>query len=266
MRRRPILAACVLALGAAPVSAERISNEFKRAFETTCRRGSFAVVLQKGVPTTSIYGVDGKQTDAHYSIDILDESNWKTSEGLLDFNQTAVDFLQKGEVMEVASLTYKDNRIDIRMVSLEAKKVTRGTGFGKSDKREPVATNFKFFFPGEKTRTLGAEDLPAVRRFLGAWLAFFNVEDEARSYAAQVVAGQAPGTRKSRPELSAAPPPRSEPPKPTKKEIKVGMTALEVIDVLGRPQKEISFENTTRWTYPDLTVIFENGRVKEVRF
>jgi hypothetical protein len=44
------------------------------------------------------------------------------------------------------------------------------------------------------------------------------------------------------------------------------MTALEVIDVLGRPQKEVTFQNTTRWTYPDLTVIFENGKVKEVRF
>jgi hypothetical protein len=39
-----------------------------------------------------------------------------------------------------------------------------------------------------------------------------------------------------------------------------------VLDVLGRPQKELTFQNTNRWTYPDLTVIFENGKVKEVRF
>ena len=52
----------------------------------------------------------------------------------------------------------------------------------------------------------------------------------------------------------------------TKKDIKVGMTPLEVIDALGKPQKEVNFENKSRWTYPDLTVIFENGRVKEVRF
>jgi hypothetical protein len=51
-----------------------------------------------------------------------------------------------------------------------------------------------------------------------------------------------------------------------KKEIKPGMSMLEVIDVLGKPQKEVSFENATKWTYPDLTVIFENGKVKEVRF
>jgi len=44
------------------------------------------------------------------------------------------------------------------------------------------------------------------------------------------------------------------------------MTPLEVLDVLGKPEKEVSFETRTRWTYPDLTVLFENGRVKEVKF
>jgi hypothetical protein len=52
----------------------------------------------------------------------------------------------------------------------------------------------------------------------------------------------------------------------SKKEIKTGMTPLEVLDILGKPQKEVTFENKSRWTYPDLTVVFENGRVKEVRF
>ena len=44
------------------------------------------------------------------------------------------------------------------------------------------------------------------------------------------------------------------------------MTALEVIDILGKPQSETSFQNQSKWVYPDLTVIFDNGRVKEVRF
>jgi hypothetical protein len=39
-----------------------------------------------------------------------------------------------------------------------------------------------------------------------------------------------------------------------------------VIEVLGKPQKEVAFQTQSKWTYPDLTVIFENGRVKEVRF
>lgn len=44
------------------------------------------------------------------------------------------------------------------------------------------------------------------------------------------------------------------------------MTPLEVIEILGRPQKEVTFQSQSKWTYADPTVIFEGGRVKEVRF
>jgi hypothetical protein len=56
------------------------------------------------------------------------------------------------------------------------------------------------------------------------------------------------------------------PPPTAKRDLKVGMTPLEVMDALGRPQSETTFDKITRWTYPDLTVIFENGRLKEVKF
>ena len=48
--------------------------------------------------------------------------------------------------------------------------------------------------------------------------------------------------------------------------IKAGMTEQEVREVLGAPDEEITFGAATRWTYPDLTIVFEGGRVKEVRF
>jgi Zn-dependent protease with chaperone function len=48
--------------------------------------------------------------------------------------------------------------------------------------------------------------------------------------------------------------------------IKVGMTEKEVRALLGSPDEELAFGSTTRWTYPDLTVVFEGGKVKEVRF
>jgi hypothetical protein len=38
------------------------------------------------------------------------------------------------------------------------------------------------------------------------------------------------------------------------------------MDALGKPAKETTFQTQSKWTYPELTVIFENGRVKEVRF
>ena len=255
-------------LTAAPARAEKIPPEFRSAFEGKVRKGaSYAVVVQKGVPTTSIYGVKGDQTDAFYSVDIKG-GEWQTSEGWLDLNQVAVDSLVQGEVMEVADVTFKDARIDLRMVSIEAHKVTRGSGFSKSTKREPASTNFKFFFP---FAVRSAQDLPQALEYIEAWVRLFPSESAARTFSGQILAGGAPAG--PAPARAAAPAHaaggalrRRPPPTTTKKEIKVGMGMLEVIDILGRPQKEVSFQSKTRWTYPDLTVIFVNGRVTQVDF
>lgn len=267
MRLRPFAVVAALALAAAaPAAAERIPPDLRSAFEGKIRRGFFGVVMQKGVPTTSIYGVKGDETAAYYSVDIKG-GEWQTSEGLLDFNQVAVDALSLGEVMEVVDVTYKDARIDLRMASLEAHKVTRGGGFSKATKREPASTNFKFFFPFAPR---SAQDLPQVLDYVEPWLRVFRSENDARAFAAQVVAsGGAPAAAQAAPARGPSLAPASavaSAPATTKKEIKPGMSMLEVIDILGKPQKEVSFETKTRWTYPDLVVIFVNGRVKEVQF
>jgi hypothetical protein len=253
-----------IALAAAPARAEKIPPEFRSAFEGKVRKGAYAVVVQKGVPTTSIYGVNGDQTDAFYAVDIKG-GEWRTSEGWLDLNQVAADSLVLGEVMEVVDVTFKDARIDLRMVSLEAHKVTRGSGFSKSTKREPVSTNFKFFFPFA-VRT--AQDLPQALEYVEAWLRVFPSESAARAFSAQTLAGGVPaGPSAAEPARAAgAPPAAAAAPTTTKKELKVGMSMLEVIDILGKPQKEVAFESKTRWSYPDLTVIFVNGRVTQVQF
>ena len=49
-------------------------------------------------------------------------------------------------------------------------------------------------------------------------------------------------------------------------EIKPGMTAAEVRAALGDPQAEVVFAGKTQWTYPDLTVVFVNGKVTDVEF
>ena len=244
--------------GSLPLHAgEKVPQDFRLAFEQTFRpKRTHAAVMMEGLPTTSIYGVKGDSTGgtAHYSIDIKD-GRWQQSEGIMDFDQTAADFLRKGEVMELASIAYKDNRLDMRMVSLEAHKVTRGSWILKSRKPEPVATNFKFFFP---FMVKSAADVPKAVEYIDQYLKPFPGEEEARAYSARMMAGVgAPESAPSRPTAAAT---------TTKKDIKVGMTPLEVMEALGKPQKEVNFENKTRWTYPDLTVIFENGRVKEVRF
>jgi hypothetical protein len=260
MKPRVFVVASTLAVlaAAAPGHAQKLGPDFKAAFELKFRpRHTYAVVVQEGVPTTSIYGVDGKSSStAHYSVDVVD-GRWKTSEGILDFDQTAADTLVLGEVMELSSLSYKENRVDLRMVSLEAHRVTRGTLF-KTTNREPVATNFKFFFP---FLARGEADAPKAVEYIGGYLKPFSSEQAARSFAATVVAGGARSSSTSAPRSSSTGGGAT-----SKKEIKVGMTPLEVLDVLGKPEKEVTFENKSRWTYSDLTVVFENGRVKEVKF
>jgi len=49
-------------------------------------------------------------------------------------------------------------------------------------------------------------------------------------------------------------------------EIRPGLTAAEVAALLGKAKEEVAFGTWTAWTYPAFTVVFENGRVVEVRF
>ncbi|HEY3120506.1 MAG TPA: hypothetical protein VGL15_07775 [Vicinamibacteria bacterium] len=252
----------ILAFVATPAAlwADKVPADFRAEFEKTFRpKRTYAVLVKEGVPTTSIYGKEGKESSAHYSIDIKD-GRWETSSGLLDTSQVPVDFLNKGEVMELDSISYKDDRLDLRMVSVEAHKVTRGAIIFKTEKREPVATNFKFFFP---FKVKGGADAPAAVQYVNGYLKPFPTEQEARAYAARMQGGRPEVTTPSRAGATA---PISGATTTTRKEIKPGMTQLEVIEILGKPEKEVSFENKQRWTYPDLTVIFENGKVKEVRF
>ena len=49
-------------------------------------------------------------------------------------------------------------------------------------------------------------------------------------------------------------------------EIKRGMSPADVRRALGEPQAEVVFGTKTRWTYPDLTIVFEANKVVDVRF
>jgi len=47
---------------------------------------------------------------------------------------------------------------------------------------------------------------------------------------------------------------------------RVGMTPAEVEAMLGRPEAEIAFGGKTQWTYSSVSVVFQGGRVSDVRF
>jgi membrane protease subunit (stomatin/prohibitin family) len=60
--------------------------------------------------------------------------------------------------------------------------------------------------------------------------------------------------------------PAPAPPGGEKREIKPGMTFDEVRAAFGAPANEVVFGGKAKWTFPDLTVIFEDGKVSDVKF
>ena len=58
-----------------------------------------------------------------------------------------------------------------------------------------------------------------------------------------------------------APPARSG----KQKNVELGMTFEQVRRLLGNPDDQVVFKNKEMWTYPDLTVVFEDGRVEKTR-
>jgi Zn-dependent protease with chaperone function len=81
------------------------------------------------------------------------------------------------------------------------------------------------------------------------------------------VAGAPVGVPAGAQALVAAPPVPSIPASGTeRREIKAGMTADEVRQLLGDPQAEVVFAGKTQWTYPALTVVFVGGKVTDVKF
>ncbi len=78
---------------------------------------------------------------------------------------------------------------------------------------------------------------------------------------AQAMAGATAG--QARPAGPAAP---AAPAGGAKREIKPGMTFDEVRAAFGAPANEVVFGGKAKWTFPDLTVIFEDGKVSDVKF
>jgi hypothetical protein len=44
------------------------------------------------------------------------------------------------------------------------------------------------------------------------------------------------------------------------------MNASEVRTMLGKPKEEVAFGARSIWTYPAFSVVFEGGKVVEVKF
>lgn len=256
---------CLPLLAAAASAAEPAPQAVRSEIEQTLRPGGFAVVVQAGIPTTSVHGANGRRLNAHLSVDVRD-GRWTPARGLLDGERQPLDTLQQGEIVEVRSLRYHEDRVDVLTVSVEAHKVDRGPF--RKDQREPMSTNFKFFVPFPLATW---DDVPRFLALVGAFLRPFPTEAEARRFAAQLLAGTPPAPAPpsaAPPPVTPTSPPAAPSPSPAAvtgpREVKPGMTMDEVRKLLGNPSREVTFGAKAKWTYPDVVVVFQDGRVSDV--
>jgi outer membrane protein assembly factor BamE (lipoprotein component of BamABCDE complex) len=65
---------------------------------------------------------------------------------------------------------------------------------------------------------------------------------------------------------TSSPPPHSDPAAGADANIQPGMTTDQVTKALGEPQKKVNFGTKSLWTYKGMQVVFESGKVTDVKF
>ena len=97
-----------------------------------------------------------------------------------------------------------------------------------------------------------------------------QIERWAKQNNARLMTRRAEGGNAAPPTPSAqndAPPPSAGPSGDTANAtIHPGMTADEVTKALGDPQKKVNFGTKSQWTYKGMQVVFESGKVTDVKF
>jgi hypothetical protein len=101
-----------------------------------------------------------------------------------------------------------------------------------------------------------------------------QIERWARENSPRLTARRSAGGNAAPPPPSAqnsAPPPPPDPSGPATDQtaeatIHPGMTPDQVTKALGDPQKKVNFGTKSLWTYKGMQVVFENGKVTDVKF
>ena len=250
--KRAALAAFFLVRG---VGAADLPPDFRAEFEKVFPPNqAYAVVMADGIPTLTVGGMEGSAFfKFHYAIDVVN-GRWYASKPFVKVDQAQEpnDALLKGEVMKLHSIGYKKDRVELHLVSLDKHSVSRDKGY-RDVRNELVSTKFKFFFPFHVT---GAADLQKALEYIAVFLKPFPSEAAARTFGREL-AGDTPPPSLAGPGNTAA--------AGKAKDAQVGMTPLEVLEALGKPERETSSGRTLQWMYPKVTVVFQDSRVKEIK-
>jgi len=241
--RRPVLAVLSLALLASPSAfAQQLVNVFvtgdNNGFSASGATDS-ALDLQKSLASKKSLRVVNSPSEADLIVRIDSRDQRK----------------------ELQGYTTNTNRSD------DGKSTTKTTTANDTTVRTVHAT----LIAGDFTQALDA-DSTVGWRFAADNIAG-QVERWARENSARLMARRTSGgnAAASPPppasaENSAPPPPPDSPGASADTTIQPGMTSDQVTKALGDPQKKVNFGTKSLWTYKGMQVVFDSGKVTDVKF
>jgi Zn-dependent protease with chaperone function len=206
------------------------------------------VILAGSTAYSSGYGRGMEDQADRVGLRYAYEAGYDITKGPRLWNRFAKKY---GEGNKVANFFFSDHS----QSAARATKLEREIAFNYPDGPKP---------DGPSRNSRGAAPAPVERSVTVAVVRPAGAPEPAQALVAPAAtpAGAARPVATSAPASAAAPAAGTS----SRTEIKKGMSADEVRRALGDPQAEVVFGDRTKWTYRDLTVVFEAGRVVDVRF
>jgi hypothetical protein len=199
-------------------------------------RGKYVVVVGEGLSTCTQVGhfrqksSSANEGEAGMSIFINERGGIEPKRELSGCH---VEPMHKSEVLKVAWVSFVKGYLYIRLLNLSPHAVTVGAGALAHESAEMGGVNIVVW-------TNNGKDLDKADALAAQWIKPFDSATDAAAF----------GNTSSGVFV---------------KEVKVGMSFAEVEKVLGVPQTRVDLGEKVLYKYKDMTIEFQNGKVRDVR-
>jgi hypothetical protein len=206
----------------------KIAPDCKEQLEGKLEKGKFLVLKVDGIPTMLEKMPGNLGTKTYCMIDIKPNGEWKVS-SIIGVQSDSTNVLSKGDILRIMKVKIKKAvKIFTRTdVAMHYDASGRTTWLG-SAKRTGTGHHANIF-TFKLNKSEGCETLLAKIE------KYFDIHD-------------------TKEDISKG------------KEIKLGMTTEEIIDVLGEPEKKADLGTKIIFKYSDTVVTFEEGKVTNIEF
>lgn len=170
-----------------------LRTEFERRFPPG---SSYAVVVRGDLPTVGINGARGRERGRAAIPVEIEMTGWKQGGSL--GREPATGTLARGEVMKIDKIEFSNDRMEIRLVSLEPHVVARDAENPERSRSEPVSTVLKLRREARDLRSAVTWQPPAGSGLVGSlgtfeidvlldpYVRLFGTLDEAQRYSASL--------------------------------------------------------------------------------